>query len=294
MEKLKRVEAWLRLVRVEHALMSSAGVFAAIAIAIKAGAQIGALEFGLALLVPVLINLGAFALNDYFDVEADRANNRKERPIVSGEINPQNAGIFGWAMLFVGSLIGFLINFEAGIIALLFGSASFAYNWKLKDIAVAGNLFISMSMGISFVFGGVVAGFSVAHIPIELAVLSIGSAGAGFGREIVKSVQDAKGDKEARNSKTLPILIGKDNSLRIAAFGFALFAICVLWIVVNSQILELNILSMGILAICAFAYMTFAYFCVRARMDSQRIEQVRKLSLELLALALVAILLCAI
>ena len=285
--------AWLRLTRFEHSLMSAAGVLVAVFIALGAGGSVGQNEFLAALLVPVLINLGAFALNDYFDVEADRENEKK-RPLVSGEIKPLHAAVFGAIALLVGGLIGFAVNFEAGVISLLFAAVSFLYNWKLKDIALLGNLFISSSMGISFIFGAVVCGFSFALIPVDFWILGIGATAAGFGREIVKTVQDVEGDKKGRGSKTLSVLIGERYSLVIAGFMFLVFCICVISLVVYSQILEFNILSLGILILCAFVYLTFAYLCAFSKIDGKRMEMVRKLSLKMLALALFAVLICAI
>jgi len=289
-----KIGIFAKLTRAEHAVLSAAGVFVALIIALKAGGEISFDDFAFALFVPVLINLGAFALNDYLDIEADRANGRKERPLVSGELEPVhalNTGIFG---LVVGGALGFLINFEAGIISSIFAFLSFLYNWKLKDIAVLGNLLISFSMGISFIFAAVATGFLFGNIPIELLILAIGAGFAGFGREIVKTVQDVEGDRKARGSKTLPVLIGKKNSLIIAALSFVAFAKCVLWLVVYSKILSLNILSVGMLALCSLAYFSFAYMCAFTKMDERSIERIRKASLEVLAVAMVAILICAI
>jgi hypothetical protein len=37
--------------------------------------------------MPLWLEMGAFALNDYFDVEVDRKNNRTDRPIIRGDIS---------------------------------------------------------------------------------------------------------------------------------------------------------------------------------------------------------------
>jgi 4-hydroxybenzoate polyprenyltransferase len=80
--------AWLKLVRIEHALMSMVGVAAGILLAAKSmpGASLSPSGWLLALAVPFFINLASFALNDYWDIEADRKNGRKERPLVSGAL----------------------------------------------------------------------------------------------------------------------------------------------------------------------------------------------------------------
>lgn len=285
-----KIGAWIRLTRAEHSILSATGVLVAIIIALRAGGAIDSYALLYALVVPIFINLGAFALNDYFDIEADRENGLEKRPLVNGEIKPNYAAALGIVGLVSGGLFGFLINFEAGVISVLFAIISFLYNWKLKDIAFLGNLFISISMGISFIFGAVVCGFSFGLIPLDFWILGVGATAAGLGREIVKSVQDVEGDKKARGSRTLPVLIGERNSLYMAAITFVLFTKCVAWLVIFSRILKFNILSLGLLVLGAFAYLTFAYLCAFTTMDEKRIESVRKLTLQVLGICMIAIL----
>ena len=82
------LSAYTRLFRIEHALL--------LAVAVLLGELLsGALPVLPLLLcslaVPVFIEMGSFALNDYFDVKADKANKRNDRPIASGEISPRAA-----------------------------------------------------------------------------------------------------------------------------------------------------------------------------------------------------------
>ncbi|MFH0927289.1 MAG: UbiA family prenyltransferase [Candidatus Micrarchaeota archaeon] len=311
---MKALRSWLKLTRAEHAVLSAAGVLVAIFIALKAseisfcaplqagglpglpagGACLELWKVCAALLAPVLINLGAFAINDYFDIGADRENKMHGRPLVSGEIKPAHAAIFGAGALIFGGLLGFAINFEAGAISSAFAIVSFLYNWKLKEIALLGNLFISFSMGIAFIFGAVSSGLMLESLPLDFWILAIGASAAGLGREIVKTVQDLEGDKKARGSRTLPVLFGERNSLLVAAGAFVLFSICIGWLALNSQILRFNTLSLGLLAIGALSYLTFAYLCALGKMGRERIEEIRKLTLQVLAVVMLGVFICAI
>ena len=300
---LKKINAWLRLVRIEHALLSAIGVLVGLMIATKQGAAASLGTWAYALLVPIFINIGAFSLNDYFDIEADKQNKRK-RPLVQGELGKNVAIYTAIAGLVIGSIIGFLINFEAGIIALAFAILSALYNWKLKDIAIAGNLFIAISMAIAFVFGAVAAGQALAQASGAIWILAIGATFAGMAREIVKTVQDMEGDAKARGSKSLPHIIGEKNSLYLASVCFLAFVISLPFFVAETGMkirypgmaipsLGWNIFSLGLLAICAFAFIAMAYMGAFGKGEG-RLERIRRGSLIALAIALGAILLAGI
>jgi geranylgeranylglycerol-phosphate geranylgeranyltransferase len=164
--------------------------------------------------------MGSFALNDYFDIETDRANKKNDRPLVNGSISPKFALYFS-ILSFIGSVaFAYLINITIFIIALAFNLAAILYNWKLKDLPLIGNIYIALTMAIPFIFGNFVFSESLSVIAVVLALLGFV---AGLAREIIKSVQDMKGDKKARKSKTLPIVIGKKPALAIAIILYLLF-----------------------------------------------------------------------
>jgi geranylgeranylglycerol-phosphate geranylgeranyltransferase len=75
-------------------------------------------------------------------------------------------------------------------------------------------------MAIPFIFGNFVFSASLSIMAVVLAALGFV---AGLAREIIKSVQDMEGDKKARKSKTLPIVIGKKPSLIIAIILYLAF-----------------------------------------------------------------------
>lgn len=291
MSFIRFIKSWLKLVRFEHALISAFGVVVGLMISAKAGGDYSVQEFVLALLVPVSINVGAFALNDYLDIEADKHKKHDKRPLVSGEISKEVAIGTSVVGLIAGPVLGFMINPLAGMIATVFSALSFAYNWKLKDIAILGNLFIAISMAIAFVFGAAVAGFSFEQMPIVILILSVGATFAGFGREIVKTVQDMEGDKKARDSKSLPHIIGQRNSFYLAAICFALYSLAIPILIFNADILTLNILSIGLLFISFAAYLTMIHLLLQKEVEMERI---RKSSLYALGIAMIALMIASV
>ncbi len=211
-------ELW-KLTRFEHALML------ALAVLIAETAVLGtipplSLIILLSLLVPIFSETGSFALNDYLDIETDRLNRKAERPLVKGTISPGFALWLSVLSLLFSTVLAFFINLPAFLIALAFNILAVLYNWKLKDIALVGNAYIALTMAIPFIFGDFVVSGSLSPMALVLAALGFV---AGLAREIVKTVQDAEGDRKARGSKTLPILIGEGPSALIAVALYLAF-----------------------------------------------------------------------
>ncbi len=216
----------IKLTRFEHALMLAFAVFIAETIALHAIPPLTSIAILLSLLVPIFSEMGSFALNDYLDIETDRLNKKKDRPLVNGTINPQFALYFSIFCLVLSIVLAYFVNYFAFVIALLFNALAVLYNWKLKDLPLVGNFYIGLTMAIPFIFGFyVVSGSGTGMISITSQILLLAALGfvAGLAREIIKSAQDLEGDVKARGSKTLPAVIGKRNSIIVAIILYMLF-----------------------------------------------------------------------
>ncbi len=207
-----------KLTRFEHAIMLAVAVFIGETVVLRSVPQLS-LPIILSLLVPMLSEMGSFALNDYLDIETDRLN-KKMRPLVNGTISPGFALWFSIISLALSLVLAYFINTYAFLIALVFDALAIAYDWKLKDLPLLGNIYIGLSMAIPFIFGDFVVSDKLGMIAVALALLGFV---AGIAREIVKSAQDVEGDMKARGSRTLPIVIGKGPALAIASILYILF-----------------------------------------------------------------------
>jgi 4-hydroxybenzoate polyprenyltransferase len=207
-----------RLTRLEHGIMLSAAVL--IGFLLLGVSEISPLLFLSAMLVPFFVEMGVFALNDVLDVETDRINNRTDRPIVTGSITEKEARIVSGICILAGILLSAFINSEALLITAVFAAFGIIYNYKMKDIPLLGNMFIGTTMGIPFVFAEVAFAGAITATSIYLFCVAFV---IGFAREIVKSVEDYRGDMAARGSKTLPVLIGPKKSMVLAGLIFMLF-----------------------------------------------------------------------
>jgi geranylgeranylglycerol-phosphate geranylgeranyltransferase len=273
------LDAYRRLFRIEHAFMLSFAVL--LAMLVSSGGILPALAALLpALITPFLIEMGSFALNDYFDVKTDRENKRSDRPIASGEISERSALAAAALCYLLGIAAAWLLPPAAFYLALIFAALSIAYNWKLKDLPLVGNAYIAASMAVPFPFGGLVASGSL-H-PSLLAIASVAFV-AGLGREIIKSAEDVEGDVKHRKAKTLPALAGKEISAKFAAALY--LALVPLSFAPFASGLKMNTLAFGMVAITA---LSFAYLALIVLKDQKKenLEAARKASLLSLGIGL--------
>ena len=170
---------------------------------------------------PLMLGASTFAMNDYYDIEADTRGNRRDRPLVRGDLTPRAAR---WVFLVgfpLGLILSSAINSSCLIIAAIFAALAVLYNIALKDTGLPGNLFIASTMGIPFVYGSVAVDGGVTLPVLTLASIAFLS---GTGREILKDVMDAEGDS-ARDSKTLARTRGLGFASKTSTVFF-LVAIC--------------------------------------------------------------------
>ena len=164
------------------------------------------------LIIVVFYTGGANAFNDYCDYEIDLIN-RPNRPLSRGIINSNEAFIFSILMFLIGSLVALLLPLKATIVSV--GIALpliIIYSLRLKGILIIGNIVVSMILGLSFIF------FGLSHGNIlPMIVPSFLAFGLTLLRELIKDIADIEGDKE-NNLKTLPIVIGEENSIFVSYF----------------------------------------------------------------------------
>ena len=267
--------AYARLFRIEHALLL---VFAVLfAEFLSAGAAGTALPAPsaiiLSLCVPLFIEMGSFALNDYFDVKTDKANRRLDRPIASGEISPRAALAASAVAYAIGIASSFSLPASCIAIAVIFAALSILYDWKLKDLPLLGNAYIAASMAIPFLFGCLAV--SATLLPSLLSIATVAFV-AGLGREIIKSIEDVEGDVKHRGSETLPAVIGKANAAGIAAACY--FILVPLSFLPFFNGLKLSTISLGLVSITALAFALMGYSVMNDQ-KKEKLEAARKASL---------------
>lgn len=201
----------VRLLRPLNLLMFVGGVIVGGLLA--AGETVFTGESLYSLLVAALsvaaIGAGSNSFNDVCDVTIDRVN-RPERPIPAGLVSVRLAtGMWLFASV-VGLSAAALVSPEHLLIAAIAVLALVLYNLRLKRVLLAGNLLVSALVAVSLVFGALaVEGSGAAFFAAAFAFLLT------FVREVVKDVEDARGDSTAA-ARTLPLVVGNRAAVRVA------------------------------------------------------------------------------
>lgn len=214
---IKKVKAVWELMRLEHGVMIAIAILIGSLIASKNFPSID--KFVFTFFTALFLEASTFALNDYYDFEIDKKNNREDRPLVRGDLS-KNAALYLFIILFpLGIISSYFVNLSCFIIALITAIFAIFYDIILKKIKLLGNFFIAYVMAIPFVFGAAsilpINDLSLNLSPAVLIVAFIAFL-SGVGREIMKDVMDYKGDKE-EGVKSFPKYIGINKSNIIAA-----------------------------------------------------------------------------
>jgi len=274
------IKAVMKLTRIEHSLML---VVAVVVSVITLNLQFPFEMYFYLFMCPFLVSAGAFALNDYFDVETDKLNNKKT-PIVNGEISKNNALLISILFLISGILVSLPLGNYAFIIAIIFAILSVLYNYKLKDVALIGNIIISMSMAIVFIFTEIAIVGTITNTSIFMGLTSMFS---GLGREIYKTVQDMEGDVKARNSKTLPVLIGKQNSIHLGTFSILLAILGAIYMYFEIIPMKENL---AYLIIAGISILLFLKSISLVYSKENKFKEIRNLTLQAMSIGLISFL----
>lgn len=255
----------------------------------KAGALLGLIRFelpfaaGLCVVMGQMLALGKFAdsvlsvsgffavffisaailvLNDYADVETDKLN-APHRPIPSGRVTKDEALVFALILTAEGLVLSLYINLLLLIIAVILAVVGSLYNIRFKKSGLPGNLMVSFSVGMTFVFGG----FSVGR-PYSPEALFFGLIVAlvDLSEEIAADAMDAEGDKLI-NSGSIAIRKGREFALRISTVIFSLVVILSFVPFLPGWFTPVYLIPIGIMS---FATGFNAYCLIRSNGDEGR------------------------
>jgi geranylgeranylglycerol-phosphate geranylgeranyltransferase len=200
---LKKLKAIWDLTRLEHGVIYAVSLLVSLVIAYHSVSDIDLALAVAGTIAVVAAEMGAFALNDYFDVAVDRMNKRTDRPIVRGDITEKEALLMTVVTFLVSVVAGYFMGNAGALIVLviliLFG---ILYDYKLKEFGIWGNVYIAFTMASPFLFSSML--FKDSQV---LLVLSVIAFLVGLGREIMKGIMDVEGDA-LRDVKTVARVYG--------------------------------------------------------------------------------------
>ncbi len=210
---MNKIKGLFKLLRFE--LPFSAGVCVVMGQLLALGefATVSIIVFGF--MSVFLISASILVMNDYFDIETDKIN-APHRPIPSKIVTPNEALHFSLLLLFAGILFGYLVSVTVLLISIVLAIIGFLYNRYFKKSGLPGNLMVSFSVGMTFIFGGATVG-----LPFHKMVLFFGAIASliDLGEEIAADAMDMKGDRLIK-SNSLAIKYGRSTALRISVFIF--------------------------------------------------------------------------
>ncbi|HEY3273813.1 MAG TPA: UbiA family prenyltransferase [Methanocella sp.] len=283
---LKKMKAVWDLTRLEHGFIYAISLVVSLIIAYHRISDLDMTLVVAGVIAVVTAEMGAFALNDYFDVEVDRKNNRTDRPIVRGDISKQEALLLTIASFAVSIVAGYFMG-NIGALAVLVVLIAFGilYDYKLKEYGILGNVYIAFTMAAPFLFSSML--FQNSQV---LLVLSVIAFFVGLGREIMKGIMDVEGDA-LRDVKTVARVYGTKTAKYVAV---ALYLISILFAPIPFFFnIDQHFYHNLVYAIpAAIAALILVYVCVTLLRshDHKTISQARKVTLVGMVVALIAFL----
>jgi len=182
-------------------------------------------DFILFVITTLLLAIGGYVINDYFDIKIDRVN-RPDHLVVSRIVTPHTAMKIHLAVNFVAIILGFYLAYKIHSIwfGLLFPCGAFFfwfYSARWKQLLIWKNLIVAF---ISALLIMLVLLFEFFHLRLSpeyfsevigklntVFLIFLGYAGFAFlvslFREVIKDIEDLQGD-EKYGTRSLPSVIG--------------------------------------------------------------------------------------
>lgn len=234
------------------------------------------IHFALLALSTAFVAIAGYIINDINDVKADIVN-KPEKLFVDKKITRINAQRLFIAFNSAGLLLGMYLSYHIGhtsyfIIYILTSLLLYQYAIYLKKRFLIGNLIVSF---IVFFCIMMVAVFDVApatnlyNIDSQQRMFDLFFLFAGFGfsltflREIVKDIEDQKGDKVI-GAKSFPIVIGLKKT-KILLIATAILLIFALGFISYSIFVEHPYISLYLTLLVIFPLVFFIFKLIKAQ-----------------------------
>ena len=202
----------------------------------------GTLEFLLLMGITVLIAMGGYVINDYFDVRIDELN-KPERNVVGKKFTPGAIMNIYMVITVLAVLSGFYLAYRLksltfGLVFPFIAGLLWFYSERYKKMLVRGNVIVAVLSALVIL---IVWYFEFLHLrldPVKFSKIILGMKDANLFfvfyalfaflcslfREVIKDMEDIEGDR-AYGCNTVPIVFGIKNAKLIVAALVALTVI---------------------------------------------------------------------
>jgi len=161
-----------------------------------------------------------YIINDFFDTKIDFINKPSHLIFVDTVFKRREILVIYYFFVFISQLFASFISIKIFIIVLIINSLLWIYSYQLKTRFLVGNLLVAFLAATSVYFPALL----YAKTNRLLFIYALFAFFTHFLREIIKDIEDSKGDL-AVNAKTIPLVLGKRNTKNlvlslILVFGF--------------------------------------------------------------------------
>ncbi|UCG02230.1 MAG: UbiA family prenyltransferase [Candidatus Heimdallarchaeota archaeon] len=186
----------------------------------------------LGLAIPFLIVGASMAINDYHDYEADRINNRTDRPLVRNpDLKPEYVLVLSLLMILSGILLSFLLFMDNLLVVFgvtIFSLLSISYNIWTKERGLLGNMTVAACDMAPFILALIAMagkeGGTDFYTAITVLIMALITFFGIVGRELIKGIMDIEGDRAA-DSHTFAVKYGPKRAVQLASAFFVIVII---------------------------------------------------------------------
>ena len=208
----------------------------------------------------VLIAAAGNVINDIYDVEVDKVN-KPNRPLPRGGLTIRQAKALTVLLWLVGGISAFATSLIAGIMALVFAALGYVYAAKVKALGAIGNFAVASSFSFGLFYGAIVAADSrnyfvflgdnsLIFVPSVIWVYFLTSSFVLFGREVIKGIEDLRGDR-LRSIRTIATVHGANSASKVAAVSniVGIISFNMSWIMDQMKLVMLPLVILGSVAV---------------------------------------------
>ncbi|WP_458626035.1 geranylgeranylglycerol-phosphate geranylgeranyltransferase [Winogradskyella sp. PC D3.3] len=247
-------------------------------------------NFFLLVLATICIAAGGYVINDIYDVETDKIN-KPNKLIINNYITEKHATTAFIILNIIGVGLGFYLSNGIGkpeffVIFFVTSALLYMYSSFLKQIALVGNIVISIVVSLSVLLVGIMELIPVMtehNKAIQSTFLNIIRDYALFAfminliREIVKDIEDIDGDYKA-GIQTLPILLGRERSNKIVFILSLIPIFSIIYYVITYLYKQQLVVGYFLIAVIApLIYVSIKLFNAESKAQYKHISTVLKL-----------------
>jgi geranylgeranylglycerol-phosphate geranylgeranyltransferase len=264
-----KIYGFLKLIRFGVSLFGCIGLFVSGFLAEDLNSF--QIEYLMAFLIVFISAAGAFAINDYYDYELDKSNDRKDRPLVLELISRRTALYTAIISFFLVVFLTFFLNLVAMIFTLISLPTFYLYSIGLKRKLFIKNLLVAYSYLATIFLGSLVS-----DAYLEPLIIYFGLMGfiVGLANEIMFDIADVEGDKKL-GIKTFSTQFGVERATLISVilYTFIVFLDPLPFFIKIDSRLFLDYLFLILIMIPVISYI----FLARSLMKNQSKGNVLKL-----------------